>query len=959
MDDPVSRQLPRVALVTSELPNLGPSGGIGAAVHELALGLCASGLETWLYYATDGDAVAAKDRQAAAMSYAALGIQFRWVDASRWACQPGLAARSYAVHRELTAADAPAFDWVHFPDYHGLGFHFLSAVTQGLVEPRPRTVVQLHGPTRWACEVSDAMFSDETQLIADWMERRSIEWADYLVSPSAYLASWVEARYPDRRANGVRVIRNAFRLNGGTGTVAGDGTTLSELIFFGRHEPRKGLVDFCDAMDRVQDLVAARGGSVTFLGSFGEVHDEFSGLYLLDRASRWEAPIRVLPGLSRSEAMSYLRQACDALVVVASPRENSPYALVEGVAAGRFVLTAAQGGANELLASECRDVFTCPPGGAAFAAAIARLLASTTLSESLAQGPTDVLEEWLAFHSQPRQASVQAAHDARLAAPRVSLVITHYERPAKLLEAICSVLRQDYPNLEVLVVDDGSHSPAARQQLAAMEPFLQREKIRLIRQDNAYLGAARNRGLAETSGEFVLFLDDDDLALPTMVSTLVRAQRATGADCLVAMNRHLPESRRAEYANQPELMDDPVSYLPLAGPLSLSPVMNLLGSASVLLRRSAVESVGGYTEQVGVGHEDHELLFALAAGGADVRVVPEPLFLYEVDRPSMSSVTSSMRNHRRVLDRALRDGHLGQFADLVALASGRQAVAIGRARTRYGYQLRDAMEVEFNLLDGGLDPDAALGKLAEVAAQRGLSRLVRDLAASQAARQRIVAGTAASIDRLIADGHLGRPRPGPPPGDLELSLLAVEVSRGPITAAAIVGFEQSVRTASAAAAASATWVRILPWGRLAGLLPDATRHLARTASDLLRRQLEAARFATADAVLAVAAEAWLADTLLDGGRAGLRALMAADSRQYALGSPDVAHAVRSGHFCDEFGHYLIHGQREGRPGFSLTRAYLSLNDGDASAAERLGGVRAMLVEPAPANQAPAGLGHGV
>ena len=417
----------RVALATSELPHLGASGGIGAAFHELALGLRQGGLDVWLFYAMDSQLVSPEERRAAEGSYARNGVHFRCVDPARWSDQPGLAARSWAVHRELTATGIPAFDWVHFADYHGLGFHFLAAITQGLVTPRPRTVVQLHGPTRWTLEVSEALPSDENQLIADWMERRSIEWADHLVCPSHYLAGWVEARYPRRRAPAVRVIKNAFRLSAGTGTVSGDGMAVSELIFYGRHEARKGVTDFCDAVDRLQAQLAARGGTVTFLGSFGQVQEQFSGLYLLERAAHWEVPVRLLPGLSRTEAIAYLRQAHDALVVVPSPRENSPYAVLEAIAADRLVLTSAAGGAGELLASGCREAFTCPPGGAGFAAAIERLLGSTALCQALAEGPQEVLAQWLAFHAQPADAAAPATAAAE---PWVSLVITHFERPA-------------------------------------------------------------------------------------------------------------------------------------------------------------------------------------------------------------------------------------------------------------------------------------------------------------------------------------------------------------------------------------------------------------------------------------------------------------------------------------------------------------------------------------------------
>ena len=648
----------RVALVTDELPTVGTTGGIGAAMHDLACLLADAGVEVWLYYVCLPDRLPQAAHDSAAAEYELRGVRFQHVEPTRWTHNLGLTGLSYAAYRELTGPDSPDFDWVHFPDYHGLGFYFLGACEQGLVQPRPNTVVQLHGSTRWATEANNSLFSHEDHVIADWMERRSVEWADHLVSPSRYLADHVSDLHPERRCADISVIKNAFRLGGGSGRLVGDGTDLTEVVFFGRHEPRKGLVNFCDAIDQIHDLLAARGGMVTFLGSFGTVNDEFSGLYLLERASRWDVPVRILPGLTRAEASFYLDGASRALVVVPSPRENSPYTVLEALAAGRFVVTSSEGGARELLASYCHDRFTCAPGGSALAVALRDVLSCTQLDEALAQSPAEVGQEWLDFHASP------LLHEPALPAdpddlPLVTVVITHFERPGHLLEAVESVVRQDYPNLEILIVDDGSARPSTLEQIAAMGRYFDRVGARLIRQENRYLGAARNRGLAEARGEFVLFLDDDDLALPTLVSTLARAQRASGADVMVPLNLYLPLSQRAECAHAPTSWRRPVSYLPLGGPRSLAPIMNLFGPCTCLMRRSTVEAVGGYSELVGVGFEDLELYLALSASGADIRVVPEPLYLYEVDRPSMISLTPTVTNYKRVLDRAVRDGISG------------------------------------------------------------------------------------------------------------------------------------------------------------------------------------------------------------------------------------------------------------------------------------------------------------
>ena len=85
----------------------------------------------------------------------------------------------------------------------------------------------------------------------------------------------------------------------------------------------------------------------------------------------------------------------------------------------------------------------------------------------------------------------------------ISVIIPCYNQAHYLGEAISSVIYQTYPNLEVIVVDDGSTDETA--EVAGRYP-----QVRCIRQGNQGLSAARNRGLKASRGEYVVFLDADD-----------------------------------------------------------------------------------------------------------------------------------------------------------------------------------------------------------------------------------------------------------------------------------------------------------------------------------------------------------------------------------------------------------------------------------------------------------------
>jgi len=113
----------------------------------------------------------------------------------------------------------------------------------------------------------------------------------------------------------------------------------------------------------------------------------------------------------------------------------------------------------------------------------------------------------------------------------VSTIIPVFNRPVQLRHAVESVLAQDYRPIEVIIVDDGStdETPAVAKELAAANP----EVVHVFMQGNAGPGAARERGRLEARGEFLQYLDSDDVLLPGKFAVQVGALRQR-PDCHVA-----------------------------------------------------------------------------------------------------------------------------------------------------------------------------------------------------------------------------------------------------------------------------------------------------------------------------------------------------------------------------------------------------------------------------------------
>src|SRR6185295_13535888 len=106
--------------------------------------------------------------------------------------------------------------------------------------------------------------------------------------------------------------------------------------------------------------------------------------------------------------------------------------------------------------------------------------------------------------------------------PLFSIVIPVYNRPDLVIDTIESALNQSYKDYEIVVIDDGStdRTPEVLRQYTG--------RVRLIRQDNQGMGAVRNNGMAAAVGEYVIFLDSDDLFFPWTLARLAEAVEKHG-----------------------------------------------------------------------------------------------------------------------------------------------------------------------------------------------------------------------------------------------------------------------------------------------------------------------------------------------------------------------------------------------------------------------------------------------
>ncbi len=211
-----------------------------------------------------------------------------------------------------------------------------------------------------------------------------------------------------------------------------------------------------------------------------------------------------------------------------------------------------------------------------------------------------------------------------MSAPLITVVIPVWNGEESIERTLASALAQTVTDIEVLVINDGSTDSTVERVQRCSDP-----RVHLHHFSNAGLAASRNRGIKLAKGEFLAFLDADDLWLPHKLARQLSALRehaeaalAYGfSDCVDADDRYIGHGSHLEHSGR--------VYERLL-------VANALDNGSTPLVRAAALGTSGVFDETLPAAEDWDLWLRLA-WHFDVRCVPEVLTLYRVHGQSMSA----------------------------------------------------------------------------------------------------------------------------------------------------------------------------------------------------------------------------------------------------------------------------------------------------------------------------------
>ena len=202
--------------------------------------------------------------------------------------------------------------------------------------------------------------------------------------------------------------------------------------------------------------------------------------------------------------------------------------------------------------------------------------------------------------------------------PLVSVILPTYNRCSLAIGAIDNVTEQDYPNIEIIVVDDGSFSNIDEY----VNKISNNNLIYIKHSYNKGLSASRNTGIEASSGEYIAFIDDDDRWFNNKISLQMEKFKIykNKYKLIYCLNSH-----------QNHLSDKTSSKLYYKGKMSKYIFDGcLLPSSSMIMHRKVINLVGGFSEEL---HSciDHDMWMNLAKNN---------IFMDYIDKPLVYSIES-------------------------------------------------------------------------------------------------------------------------------------------------------------------------------------------------------------------------------------------------------------------------------------------------------------------------------
>jgi glycosyltransferase involved in cell wall biosynthesis len=625
----------KFCIATEDIVGPVRNGGIGTTYAAVAEGLALRGHDITVLYLR-GESVENETVEHWVEHYGAKGVKF--VPVTDYAGREGLRTREqkwfapmYNMYRWLL--EHP-MDVVHVSEWRGSGYLSLLAKRQGLGLERTLFLVKTSSPWLWNRLYESKPIEGGEELLKTYAERRSVELADMVIGGSAHLLRWMMSQGYAMPRERTFVQPNFVRFDHLKDLISrrdfkpGSRVAVDEIVFFGRLESRKGLVTFCQAVNRLVRLGHKLPPKVSFMGKPGarlDVRQRQGSLeFIAAETAGWPTEVQVHPNFQQYEALDYLLSG-NRLAVMPSTIENSSLAVYEAAICGIPFIASATGGTPELVESGAHADVLCDPHPIPLADLMAKAIDQGALVAAASFDNDANVATWDAFHDalaaglvddllaraeaatggQPVRASNGNGTQARAAAAGIDVCLYSRGRDALVEASLASLLAQTTPPRAVLIAVDAI--PATLEISEATAALSAKGvRVEIVEAADYDSGLAHNTSAARAEADYLLFLDEGATLEPEAIERLGTIAQRRKAAALTFFHRYRDEAGEESQTVNAELVGSPA--LAFAPPEAMS--------MPLLVERAMFQRIGGFTVDFRVPMHERELMVkALLASG--------------------------------------------------------------------------------------------------------------------------------------------------------------------------------------------------------------------------------------------------------------------------------------------------------------------------------------------------------
>ena len=569
---------------------------------------------------------------------------------------------AHVVELEMDQKGVP--DFLETQDYMGIGYYTLQK--KKLLYPKfkeLKVLMTMHAPSFLYFEYNQVPHYKFPDYWTGEMEKASIRMADLVVSPSQYLIDELTPRMNLVDKNPIRIF-NPY-LNEWT---SGDIPEFDEydLVFFGKLTPQKGGLEMLSYLKSMWDkgfdkcITIIGGGQHFFYPVQADMIDYIKKKYkiYIDKGLiRFEGNMK--PDLLKER----LKKAH--VIIMPSIVDNLPYAVLESMAMGKIVLTSKNGGHTEILEHNKSGFIFDHQKKKSFEQTLTTILEknkeelihigkeaqkavkNTTnydvvytqkLQELDKLAQSEVLSNTFDFIEIIKKTKVTKDTSNEVEG-LLSLVIPYYNMGNYIDDTLNSLEKVNNSNLEIILVNDGSTEEFSIRKLQEIE---KKKNITVYHKENEGLSLTRNFGADKAKGEFLAFLDADDMVSPDYykraIEVLKHYENVSFVGCWA---QYLGESK----STWPTFNPEPPYLL----------VHNMINSSALVYKKADFLSYGKNDPALIYGMEDYESVISMVKNGARGVAFPELWWQYRIRSNSMAQAFN--KNKELYLYAIISDKH--------------------------------------------------------------------------------------------------------------------------------------------------------------------------------------------------------------------------------------------------------------------------------------------------------------